>query len=318
MTTLETKNGLTNARIVGPVKNGDYMKQTVRRGDPAFVMSRSELKKFNPCPSKWIEGLADEETDSTAWGTMLDCIILTPGEFSSRYIVAPSTYPAKGKKKGDPEVQKKWNRVATYCKEWEEEQPDGATVIKHDEADAVTQAKTKLLKDRAIAELLECSQFQILATADYHDRETGIVVPLKCAIDILPDASHPIYGKSIVDLKSCQLASPRQHEKDIEKFWYDAQAALYLDVFQAAGQDRCDFRHVLSENVFPYQVGKRFLSAENLNTGRTRYAMALAKYCRCLASGYWPNYEGNASQSRMRLDEEWLVAEPLAYALDDL
>ncbi len=318
MIAIESKNGLTNARVVGPVKNGDYLRQTVRRGDPAFVMSRSELKKFNPCPSKWIAGLEDEETDSTAWGSMLDCIILTPDEFSSRYIVAPATYPAKGKKKDDPEVQKPWSWNATYCKDWRDNQGEDVTVIKHGEADAITQAKSRLLKDASIAELLECSQFQVLATAEYHDPVTGIVVPLKCAVDILPDASHPKFGKSLADLKTCKSAHPYFWEKDVNNFWYDAQGSLYLDIFQAAGQDRCDFRHALSESVFPYQPGRRFLSAENLTVGRLKYQSALAKYCRCLVHDVWPDYELDAPNSRVRIDGDWLEVAPMNYALENI
>lgn len=283
---------LTNAKIVGPATNGEYMRQDVKRGDPAMVMSRSELKQFVTCPSRWLAGYKEGGSDEQSWGDLVDCIVLTPDDFEDRFIVAPATYPAKGKKKDDPEIQKPWNWAANYCKEWRENQAEGITVIKHDDSLAVYEARKALLGDDSIRELLQASRFQVLITADYVDRETGIAVPLKGLVDIAPSKLHPDFGKCLADLKTCNSAHPSSWAKQVNNFGYDTQAALYLDIWNAAtGEKRNEFRHVLQENYAPWQVGKRILSKEFLDLGRQKYLSALHHYVQCLATGFWPDYE---------------------------
>lgn len=301
--TLETTNRLTNARIVGPSNGGDYVKSDVRRGDPAFVMSRSALKDFALCPSRWIRGYKEDDTASTEWGDMLDCLICTPEDFNNRFIVAPSTYPgAKGE-------EKPWSWNANYCKDWRDKQEDGVTVIKHDESAALLSAKAELLKDAKIRLLIECSEKQILIEAEYQDKETGIVVPLKGLVDLAPDKDNAEFGNCLADLKTCNSAHPRAWAKQVNEYGYDMQGALYLDMWTAAtGEDRNTFRHALQESFPPYQTGRRILAQEFVEVGRLKYQSALKCYAQCLADNYWPDYE----TGRDCIDG-WTITQPEAW-----
>lgn len=305
MIALETSNQLTDARIVGPVTHGDYMKQEVKRGDPDYVMSRSELKTFMSCPEKWHNGFRSGATAETKWGTQLDCLVCSPEQFAVRYVRTPLTYPDK--KTGEA---KDWNWNANFCKEWRKEQGE-VECLTPETLTELEAAAFALRKDAQIQELLSVSQKQVLIEADYEDKATGIIVKLKGAVDFAPDANHAGYGRCLADLKTCANASQRAWAGEVNSYGLDVQAGLYLDIWTAAtGEDRCEFRHVLQENFPPYQVGKRILSQEFLNIGRAKYQSALRLYCQCLATDTWPNYEtGN-----MVIDG-WSITEPEAWML---
>jgi hypothetical protein len=144
-----------------------------------------------------------------------------------------------------------------------------------------------------------------MATASYQDAETGIVVPLRILIDLLP-AVDSDYGKAIADLKTCGSAAVRPWNRAVFDHGYYIQSALYLDVWTlATGEDRTDFLHIVQESYTPYQTEKRMLSAEFIELGRAKYVEALQKYCQCLKTGVWPGYEGS------RLDwRGWQLTEP--------
>jgi hypothetical protein len=147
-----------------------------------------------------------------------------------------------------------------------------------------------------------------MVIGEYHDEETGIMVPLKSLIDIVPSASSD-NAKALADLKTCVSASPPAWTKAVSDHDYDAQSALYLDLFNAAtGQERVEFLHVLQESYAPWQPGKRMLSAEFIELGRVKYLDALKRYCQCLAANSWPGYE----TGKMVLNG-WQLTEPLAY-----
>src|SRR6185369_14923860 len=186
-------------------------------------------------------GYTSEETKATEWGDLVDCLLITPDQTWNRYALAPDTYPDS--KTGDP---KPWNANSNWCKNWMEEQAP-KQIIKHNLFGPACDAVKVLESNPEIKALVECSQRQVMATASYQDEETGITVPLKILIDLLPDKDSQ-WGKSIVDLKTLDCASMRLWRGKMFKWNYDCQAALYLDVWEVAtGEDRQDFKHIVQE-----------------------------------------------------------------------
>src|SRR6185503_12774374 len=107
-----------NCKIVGEnVSTEVYMRQTARRGEKDYSMSRSALVDFAVNPAKWLAGgTYDEPTKATDWGSVMDCLLTCPDKFNSLFAITPEVYPAKGAKKGGVDVEKPWNRNATYCR----------------------------------------------------------------------------------------------------------------------------------------------------------------------------------------------------------
>lgn len=289
---LTPANPFKNAKVVATGVDPEcYHRQDpgVTRGDAAFVMGSGALRTFAQCPSRWRRGYSPKDTDATDYGSMIDCRVLDSKRFSEVYVVAPETYLADGRKRGDPQIEKPWNRNATACKEWEASQ-NGKIVIKTEERDECETAFQRLISDVQIAAVLRDSDKQVMAVAEYHDRATDIVVSVKILIDILPTLSSS-YAKMLFDLKTSVSADPALWPKFVFQRGYHWQAAMYLDVYTAAtGEDRLEFGHIVQENYSPFECSKMVLSQEFMLLGRESYVGALRKYCQCLATGEWPSY----------------------------
>lgn len=270
------------------VNPGVYSTRKYSRGQPEFTMSRGELKSFCECPEEWIAGVPREATDSMEHGSLVDCLLLTPDLYEMTYAVTPETYPATPKKKDDPIEQKPWTGSAKYCKEWEADIiAEGKTPIQPVALNSANCAIRKLKADSQISDLLENSDFQVMVSADWHDEETGLVVPIKCLIDIVPN------GKSfLVDLKTAKSLNRREYARSVFDCWTFVQAAMYLDAYNISEDDnRNEFRHILSKNKSPWSTAKRYMEEEFITLGRATYQEALRDYCQCLKNSQWPGID---------------------------
>jgi hypothetical protein len=296
------KNPLTNGQIVATnYDSRNYCLQSYRRGDACYVMSRSDLMEFAICPLRWRRGAkADDSIDSTEWGSLVDCIVLDEDRFDSRFAIKPETYPSE---KGG---EKPWSGNSTWCKEWIREQGDKICITNETWRDAFS-AADRLKKDLIIGPLLETSDFQVYVTAEYHDEKTGIVVPVKALIDIVPRKS---LACSLIDSKTARDANPAQWGRVVNARGYHVQAALHLDCYNSAtGEDRDEFRHIVQENFAPYEVSKPNLDSSFINLGRARYIDALKLYAKCLKSNSWDSYDDLQRENY----DGWPVVSPEAY-----
>lgn len=283
----EQCNPFTKAKIVAANYNPEHYHEADQRGNPAFVMSRSQLMEFNHCPRRWLAGFVSKESTSTQWGTLLDCLFTQPELFDKRFAIEPETYTNP---KGDP---KPWTYQANACKEWRDAiLHDGFTPVSPEDVAEAKAAIAVLRADETIASLADESTKQVFVLAEYHDEDTGLTIPVKALIDLVPPVDGP-FGKTLIDFKTAASAAPGPWKRAVYEHNYHIQAALYLDAYCAAtGEERLDWFFVISENYKPFEVGLRFLTAEFINLGRRKYVDALARYCRCLKDNVWHGYDG--------------------------
>lgn len=281
----------TREPVIWDTLNVDYHKSTKQRGDPTKIMSRSELMLFAKNPLSYIQGAKVEPTAAMDWGSLIDCLVTSPQSFASRYVVCPDKYPAKGKKDAPPEM-KDWNWSASYCDEFRATaKAEGKECVKADVYERSREAVARLHADKRVMELISCSQFQVQVNVDYHDHATGLVIPFTSLLDMVPrDGSR--YADCIADLKTGFDARPKPWRRTVFNMNLHAQAAVYLDAWNAAtGQNRQTFRHVLQESESPYPIARRMLSVEFLNAGTATYRNAMRLYCDCLVSGDYPGFD---------------------------
>lgn len=308
-------NPFKNAKIVGhSIENAVYVRQVegVKRGDKEFVMSRSELMLFRECPSKWIKGFRDNEgTKSTAWGSLVDCLFLTPQNFEKQFVLQPETYSKKvmecpkcksqtdskscSKCKVDRveiEIQKEWSNQSATCAEWAEKQNGKQIVTKADYESAKVALHELSLSEEIISATFK-AQTQVLIVGTYEDLETGLSIPVKCLLDIAPSKASK-FADCLFDFKTSRSANPKTWNRHCFDQDYHVQAAFHLDMFNAAtGEDRNTFAHIVQENFDPYEAMAPLpiLSSEFLDIGRYKYLSALRKYAWCLHKNEWPSYE---------------------------
>lgn len=272
-----------DAKIIDEnVASETYRRQAVQIGDPQYIMSRGSLMELANCPHRWRAGFKSDDTRATEWGSLMDCLVLSPQRFMADFAVAPETYTSE---KGE---EKEWNWNAKVCKTWRD-QHDGATVIKSDLKACAAKALSVLEAEKEIWPMLQKARKQVMGMATWQDRATGLEIPLKILLDFAPQ-SRP-FLKSLGDFKTGASADPRKYARSIYDHNYDAQAALYLDVWtEATGEDRIDFVHIVQESVEPYEVAQYVISEEFTEVGRMKYQSALRLYAQCLKSNFWPGY----------------------------
>lgn len=280
----------------------EYHRQDAKRGDRDYSMSRSELVDLALCPAKWIASApgGDSDTPATKWGSMLDCLLTSKENFEAHYVLRPDTYPDT--KTGE---QKKWTMASNWCKAWAEERK-GREMVSSDERVELAMAVKAIEASGAAGELIAASRKQVLIVGFWTDKATGIEIPIRGLLDLVPPKDHPEFGKWIGDFKTARNGNPATWARTVADSDYDVQAALYMDLYTAAtGEDRTDFVHVVQENVRPYHVVSPLpaLTSEFLEWGRLKYRAALAKYARCLATGVWPSY---APAGRVYGHTQWI------------
>ena len=277
-------NGKLVARNVDPAA---YHKTDCERGEHDYRMGQSSLMLFAECPHRWINGYERKETDSTDWGSLMDCLFLTPDQFYKRYAVTPETYPDS--KTGEP---KKWNWNANFCKDWRESQSPRLPLTTEENLEAHG-ALARLMASDPVADIIKCSDRQVMLVAEWHDKATGLEIPVKTLIDLEPSLNHPTYGHCLGDFKTSYTANGERWSKIAAEHNYHVQAALSLDIYEnATGDGRDSWLNVVQENFAPWEVADPIpmLSQEFIDEGRKAYRAALARYCECLASGEWPSY----------------------------
>jgi hypothetical protein len=314
-----------NCRIVGNnIDPEAYHRLEEKRGDAGYPMSPSALKEFAQCPSRWIAGYRSPDSESKYFGSLLDVLLLTPEMFPKKYAVTPEKYEAtamecpvcksqtdskscKGCKtdRVPVKLQKDWNNNATACAEWIAQQGSKEIVSQKSLAQA-EQAVKRILEfephyDFPIKRFIEASDKQVLVVGEWHDEATGMVVPVRCLLDLVP-RNDTEFAKCLGDLKSTRCAAIIPFQRDVFKMRYHVQAAFDTDLYIEATnhqEDRNTWCLIVQENFEPFQPGKRIMSdmpetpGNYIALGRATYRKQLKLYCACLKSGKWPSYDDN-------------------------
>lgn len=302
---------IQNARFVKDYTlASEYAVETEKRGSPFFTVRAHILSEILRNTRRWRNGYESPASKAKKFGELYDCLLLTPKQWPERFCCTPATYTNK---KGE---QSKWRndeRIAEVA-EWLEENR-GKTVVSPDTNAAVHGALTVLRQDEMIADLIDGSQHQVWLAAEWQDKSTGLVVPIKALLDVVPRLNHPLFGDSIWDVKTTMNAGKRSFAGDACKYGYHRAAAWYLDLWNAAtGEQRTQFGHIVQENFYPFEfrTPPPYLSQRAIELGRIEYNMALDVYCRALQTGEWPSYD--------RKSKEWPITEfpDWCFALDNV
>lgn len=281
----------------------EYAAEPLKRGDAKFTVRSHVLAEVVRNPMRWLMGYESPESKAKEFGEVLDCLALTPTQWPKRFCMLPEDAPRRpsdrqrNAKKPSPET------LASI--EWWDDFNDrtsGASIITN-ELNATVHGALQRLKDNGkIAAFLGSGMTQAWVVGYYRDPETGLEVPTKALIDIVPKAEDPIFGEMLGDLKSTRNAEPRQFAKDCFRYRYHMQAAWYLDHWNAAtGESRNQFLHVVVENFAPFECRMPLLSQRFIDHGRLLYQAALALYCKCLSLNRWPSYDP--------LGKEWPITD---------
>lgn len=309
-----------NAHIISRNTNSaDYREaHNIPRGDPKFPVSPSMLKLFAPCAKKWLDGYTPKDTKAKKWGNLLDTLLLTPDQFSERYAVIPDDAPRKPNSR-QREARRPSADTLLAIEWWDDwnAKNEGKIVIDEETHELASAAIMRLQADPTVKAFVEQSDTQVWVAGEWNDKDTGLVIPVRCLIDLEPRGDSE-FGKCLGDLKSTRSAALRPFLRDAFNMGHHIQAAFDMDLYRAAEPERdiVEWCLIVQENYEPWQVGRRLMTDDPtdptnfLDLGRLTYKRMLRNYCVCLKTGVWPDFDAheNAVQgwSPMRA-EAWMV-----------
>jgi hypothetical protein len=285
----------------------------IPRGDARRAISRSDIVEIGRNPRRWLRGYRPQQSSSMSWGADIDSLVLTPVQFNATYAVAPTHYESEsnvcpkcgsasdskscrkcGIDRVATTVRKEWTWASETCKAWRSRQEAaGATVLSAEDYAKRLEAVRVLQECEAVRLLLDNSSKQVALSGTYV--VNGVEIPVRALLDIVPNASHEVFGGMLFDLKTSHTADPAKWSRVVIEHSLHVQAAFYLDLYNAAtGEKRTDFGHVVQEKFAPFEVMQPFgfLAGDFIAAGRVAYRTALETYADCLPlqKQQWPGY----------------------------
>ena len=252
------------------------------------IVSKSLLWDFYPNPHKWRFGPPKETTSAMSWGSLVDCLLLTPDQYESNFITLPEDAPKKPTaaqreaKKPSPETVEAvawWDRFNGLA--WNK------TVISMEDFRRAMQAVQAVEAQPFAGEIVASSLRQISIVSEAKEPQTGLPFKAKCRLDIVPKAGTE-YADWLWDFKTTR--SLAGFDRTIANFGYHAQSSFYLDVFNAAtGENRTRWGFIVQESAEPFEVAVFELDQADIIAGRKWYKSALALWCRCQRDQSFPS-----------------------------
>ena len=307
---------IQNAEVVKDnTLSSEYQAESEERGSPRLTVRGHILSEILKNARRWRNGYQSPESKAKKFGSVYDCLLLTPMHWPKLYAVLPEDAPKRPSSR-QRDAKKPSPATLEAIDWWDDflaEHP--GEVIDQKVNAAVHGAIAALRKDEMIAELIDHSKHQVWLKAEWKDGPTGLVVPIKALVDVVPSSQHPLFGESLWDVKTTMNAGQRSFAGDAYKYGYHRAAALYLDLWNAAmGENRIQFGHIIQENFPPFELRTPppYLSQRAVMLGRLEYEMALGVYCRALQTGEWPSYD--------RKSKEWPITEfpDWCYSVDNV
>ena len=243
------------------ISNADY------HADPA--VSASHLKTVMQSPYHYWSRYLDPDrvamtpTAAMRLGSLTHCATLEPDELTKRYQLAPDRRTKEGK----------------------------AAVVEMAAAGIEAVSEADLAQALQMADAVRSNSTAALLLANGQAEQSfwwdDIATGMRCKCR--PDWFD---GETIVDLKTCQDASPAGFAKAVAQWSYQAQAAHYL-----CGTLAKRFIFCAVEKTAPYAVGVYELDAEAMAHGSVLRHTSLQKIQDCRAINSWPGYTDGGIQT---------------------
>jgi exodeoxyribonuclease VIII len=201
-------------------------------------------------------------------GSLVDCLITEPAEYSKRYLVAP-------------QCDRRTKEGKAIWSEFQAE-AEGREVITRDWEDNALRIVEALMRDPDAAPLLRDGQGQ--EPHFWHDS----LMEADCRYK--PDIEHPDRG-ILVDLKKARSASPRMFAAQSYSLAYDLQMAHYSAGWAdryGAPPEQCIL--IAYEWQWPHNISVNVLSADLIEEGHLRREEAITLVKRCMESDLWPSW----------------------------
>lgn len=231
-----------------------------------------------------------EPTPALDFGAAFHAAVLEPERFAEDYIVVP------------PDMERR-SRIGKL--RWAQFERAAGTRIRldHDEHEQI-KGMAAAVRALPTAAALLLGRGLNETSALWLDSETGELCKGR------QDRVTTFAGWTwIVDLKTTFDASPRAFARDVFRYGYHEQAAMYLDGLAVLHPPESPrrFAWVVVEKDPPFCVAAYEPTARAIAAGRRAYRAHLDTFRRCRESGEWPGYADGISPIEL---PGWIPAPP--------
>jgi len=222
-------------------------------------LSYSSIKHALGDMRKWemyMRGELKKESTALNFGSLYDCMLLTPDEFDSRYMILHeedvlAACSKETRSKSRPTTTKEYGQVVAMLTE-----DSGKEVVKASDHKEALLMIERLGNEGLIDQYLTGGKAQVEFNVDVHD------VPLRGFLDYL----HDDY---ILDSKTVGRESSK-FKWDVQSWSYDIQAYIYMQVFP-----RDEFLWLIQEKSAPFYPGVVTCTQQTLFNGEMKFEEAL-------------------------------------------
>jgi hypothetical protein len=240
------------------------------------VVSKSALDLVNRSPAHykaWADGDdvedEDEESDALLFGRAFHCSLLEPERYAKTFAFEPDFGDCR--KKDNKAVRDAWR--ADHASH--ELIPEGAgRAIERMVASVRAHPLAgKMVREEGESEL----------TLSWKDEETGLLCKSR--------ADYYVRRlRMVLDAKSALNASYKAFRRDIPKYRYHVQDALYRAGFAAIEEPIQHFVFIAVEKTPPFAVALYTLDADAIGKGYSAARRDMEKLAECVASNEFPGY----------------------------
>ena len=248
-------------------------------------VGNSGLKLFGKSPAHYKAGFSGINPSNARVGTSYHAIVLEGGkdciaitESRGRSSGADREWWAdyfKGEFGSEVDTKQK---VDTWFPEIEKQ--TGKTIVSAEEKNAIDCMYQSFLSNQEAVDLLEDTEPELTVIQTINGVETKT----------RPDASNP---KRIVDVKTCEDASPHGFARACATYGYHRQDAFYSMSHHAEYGEWPEFKFIAQEKKPPYSCVVYELCIAAKENGAWLVERDLARYRECLESNEWPSYPNN-------------------------
>ena len=233
------------------------------------VVSKSALDLVHRSPAHykaWIDGVVeDEETDDLSFGTAFHMALLEPERYAATYIEMP-----KFSGKGSVAAKEAW--LASHA--------DVRPITLDDMLD-IGRMVDAVHSHPLAKQMVRNGKAEL--TLSWKDQWTGL--PCKSRLDFYVEELA-----MIVDAKSTRDARWEAFRKDVAKYGYHRQDALYRAAALSLDMPVQHFVLLAVEKTEPYAIAVYALDAEGVGKGYSSVRADIDTLAECMKSGIWRGY----------------------------
>lgn len=236
------------------------------------LVSKHVLDEVHRSPAHyraWLETIVEPEpTPAMAFGTAFHCALLEPQRFASTYVVEPDFGDCRRK---EPKAQRDaWRAENT-----------GRLALDAGDAECIERMVVAVRAHPLAGRMVKDGEAEL--TARWTDEETGL--SCKARADYFVRAR-----RMIVDVKSTADASADAFKRDVARYRYHVQDAMYRAGFTAAGAEVAHFVLVAVEKEPPHAIGIYSLDEDGVARGYGAVRRDMETLAACLRDDRWPGY----------------------------